>query len=61
VWSASTWAPAGGRPGGPDGRAGAEKRCLDALALREEKTELAALDAELKALTKMTDLVARAR
>ena len=37
-----------------------EKRHRDASALRQEKAELAALDAELKALAERTELVARA-
>lgn len=37
-----------------------EKRLLDALELRDEKAELAALDDNLKALSEQTDLVARA-
>jgi hypothetical protein len=37
-----------------------EKRHLAALALRDEKGELAALDADLNAPTQTTDLVARA-
>jgi hypothetical protein len=37
-----------------------ERRLLEALELRQEKAELAALDADLKALAETTDLVARA-
>src|SRR5262245_3173357 len=37
-----------------------EQRRLDALALREEKAQLTALDADMKALTQTTDLLARA-
>jgi hypothetical protein len=37
-----------------------EKRRLDALALAQEKGELAALDADLKALAEAADLAARA-
>src|SRR5262245_17598348 len=37
-----------------------EQRQLDALALRNEQAELAAIDAEMKTLTEVTDLVARA-
>jgi hypothetical protein len=36
-----------------------EKRRLDALDLRDEKAELAALDTEIRALVEMTDLAAR--
>jgi hypothetical protein len=36
------------------------QRRLDALALQQEKAELAALDTDIKALTETTDLVARA-
>ena len=37
-----------------------ERRCLDALALRDEKDELNALDADIAELIETTDLVARA-
>jgi hypothetical protein len=37
-----------------------EKRRLDALALRQEKAELAALDADIEALSETVNLVARA-
>jgi hypothetical protein len=37
-----------------------EKRRLDALALRQQKADLAALDADLDTLCELTDLAARA-
>jgi hypothetical protein len=37
-----------------------EQRRLKALDMRDEKTKLAALDADIKALIEMTDLVAHA-
>jgi hypothetical protein len=37
-----------------------EKRRLDALDLRDRRAELAALDADVKALTETTELLARA-
>src|SRR5262245_7041020 len=37
-----------------------ERRLLDALTLRQEKDELAALDADLDAVAEATDLLARA-
>ena len=49
------------RTGGGARRPRRERRSLDALALRHEKDELAALDAELKDVAETTDLLAPPR